>query len=237
MKVILSTEIDKLGNAGDLVSVKDGYARNFLIPRGLAIRANERNVNELRHQQRAMEARRGRLLAEAQEALVHVEKVDRIVMTRSCGPEGKLFGSVTTKDIVEALLNEYEVTIDKRQVALNTPIKTMGDFDVIIKLGQGVTGTVQVCVEPDEASAALVAKAKAAAALAAEKEDDRKAQEAAAAEAEEAAAVGAQEGDDAGDGDEIPEIVEEGAYQGETSSPEAVDTEEDAGDASSSDED
>jgi len=161
MKVILSAEIDKLGNAGDLVKVKDGYARNFLIPRGLAIRADERNVKQLQHNQRAMESRRVRLLADAESALKVVSSVGRIVVTKACGPDGKLFGSLTSRELCD-LLAEREVQVDKRQVVLNEPLKALGEFEVKVKLGQGVLGTVEVTIEPDEASAKLMAEAKAA---------------------------------------------------------------------------
>ncbi|HCP44493.1 MAG TPA: 50S ribosomal protein L9 [Deltaproteobacteria bacterium] len=160
MKVILSAEIDKLGNAGDLVKVKDGYARNFLIPRGLAIRADERNLKQLRHNQRAMESRRVRLLAEAEAALKVVSSVGRVVVTKACGPDGKLFGSLTSRELSD-LLAERDVQVAKRQVVLPEPLKALGDFEIPVKLGQGVMGTIEVTIEPDEASAKLMAEAKA----------------------------------------------------------------------------
>jgi len=165
MKVILSAEVENLGNAGDVVTVKSGYARNFLFPRGLAVRADERNTRQLAHDQRVMESRRKRLLAGAEAAAKQIDKVGRVVVVRSCGPEGKLFGSVTSMDIGAALA-ERSVTVDKRQIALSEPLKALGDFDVSIKLGQGVTVELKVSVEPDEASAELIAKAAAEAAAA-----------------------------------------------------------------------
>ena len=163
MKVILSEEVDNLGNAGDLVVVKPGYARNFLFPRGLAVRADERNLRQLEHNKRVMEARRRRLEEVAQAAAKQVDKVGRVVVVRSCGSEGKLFGSVTTMDIAAAL-TEREVEVDRRQIKLSEPLKALGDYDVQIKLGQGVAVTLKVSVEPDAASAELIAKAAAAAA-------------------------------------------------------------------------
>lgn len=160
MKVILSAEIDKLGNAGDLVKVKDGYARNFLIPRGLAIRADERNLKQLQHNQRAMESRRVRLLADAEAALKVVSSVGRVVVTKACGPDGKLFGSLTSRELSD-LLAERDVQVAKRQVVLPEPLKALGEFEIPVKLGQGVMGTIEVTIEPDEASAKLMAEAKA----------------------------------------------------------------------------
>jgi len=162
MNVILSEEVDNLGNAGDLVVVKPGYARNFLFPRGLAVRADKRNVRQMEHNQRVMEARRRRLEETAKAAAKQVDKVGRVVVVRACGSEGKLFGSVTSMDI-QAALKEREVEVARRQIKLSEPLKALGDFDVEIKLGQGVSVSVKVSVEPDSASADLIAKASAAA--------------------------------------------------------------------------
>ncbi len=158
MNVILREEVDNLGNAGDVVNVKPGYARNFLLPRGLAVRADQRNVKAFEHQKRALEARRTKLEAVAKEAAKGVEKIGRVVVNRACGVDGKLFGSVSNKDVAEALA-EKGVTIDRRQVLLGGALKELGDFDIEIKLGQGVKATVKVSVEPDAASAEAMAKA------------------------------------------------------------------------------
>lgn len=166
MRVILREEVDNLGNAGDLVSVKDGFARNFLLPRGLAVRADERNVKQLQHTQRAMEARRSRLEADARQGQKAIEDVGRVVVTKSCGAEGKLFGSVTSADIASGFAGRG-IEVTKRQVLLSEPLKQLGDFDVEIKLGQGLRATVKVSVEPDAASAELMAKAAAEKAVAA----------------------------------------------------------------------
>ena len=163
MKVILSAEVDNLGNAGDLVVVKPGYARNFLFPRGLAVRADELKLRQLEHSKRVMEARRRRLEDAAKADAKQVDKVGRVVVVRSCGAEGKLFGSVTSMDIAAAL-TEREVEVERRQIKLSEPLKALGDYDVDVKLGQGVAVTLKVSVEPDAASAELIAKAAAAAA-------------------------------------------------------------------------
>jgi large subunit ribosomal protein L9 len=160
MRVILREEVDNLGNAGDMVSVKDGFARNFLLPRGLAVRADERNVKALRHTQRAMEARRSKLEDEAKGSMKAIEDVGRVVVTKTCGAEGKLFGSVTSADIAAAF-GARNIEISKRQVLLTEPLKSLGDFDVEIKLGQGMRAGIKVSVEPDAASAELIAKAAA----------------------------------------------------------------------------
>jgi len=184
MKVILKEEIDNLGNAGDLVMVKDGYARNYLIPRQLAIRADERNLKELEHHRRGLERRRTKLKEAAMEVEKQVNGVDRIVEVRACGPDGKLFGSVTSKDLVEAV-KAAGVIIDRRQVQLRDPIKALGEHEVIVKLGQGHTATLQVSIEPDEASAQAIAdyaREAAAEKAAADREAARAAREAPAEE-------------------------------------------------------
>jgi large subunit ribosomal protein L9 len=192
MKVILKEEIDNLGNAGDLVMVKDGYARNYLIPRQLAIRADQRNVKELEHHQRALERRRVKLKAEAIELERQVSGVGRIVKIRACGPDGKLFGSVTSKELAETLA-EMGVHVAKRQIVLHDPIKQLGSTEVLVKLGQGHTSVLTVVVEPDEASAQAVAAAaaEAAAEKAAAEKAAAAAERRAAAEAAEQAAVDA----------------------------------------------
>jgi len=110
-----------------------------------------------------MLARRGRLEASARKQAKTVEEVGRVVVTRACGAEGKLFGSVTTRDIAAAFA-ERGIELDRRAVQLADPLKQLGDFDVSVKLGQGVMATVKVSVEPDAASAELIAQAAAAAA-------------------------------------------------------------------------
>jgi len=165
MKVILREEVENLGNAGDLVSVKPGFARNFLFPRSLAIRADERNVKALEHSRKTMERRRSKLATEAEGFAKTITDVGRVVVTKSCGPEGKLFGSVTTSEIA-SLLGERGVVVERRQIALNDPLKALGDYDVEVKLGQGVVAKLVVSVEPDAASMELISRAAAEAASA-----------------------------------------------------------------------
>ena len=158
MNVILREEVDSLGNAGDVVTVKPGYARNYLLPRGLAVRADERNVKSFAHQKRALEARRSKLEVSAKEAAAGVEKVGRVVVNRACGVDGKLYGSVSNKDVAEAIVARG-VEVERRQILLSGALRELGDYDVEIKLGQGVRATVKVSVEPDASSAEAMAKA------------------------------------------------------------------------------
>ena len=172
MRVILREEVAKLGNAGDVVEVKPGYARNFLLPRGLAVRADERNIKAFEHTKRKMAERRALLEAEAKKSGKRVAQVGRVVVNRACAVDGKLYGSVTPKDIAAAFA-ERGVEIDRKKIVLSEPLKQLGDFDVDVNLGQGVVETVKVSVEPDAASADAMAKASLEAARAqAETEGD-----------------------------------------------------------------
>lgn len=166
MKVILREEVDNLGNAGDLVQVRAGYARNFLFPRSLAVRADENNLAQLEHQKRVMEARRKRLEVAAKGLAGAIEKVGRIVIVRACGADKKLFGSVTAQDVANAVVLGG-AAVEKKAIELSEPIKGLGDFEVSVKAGQGIKVIVKVSVEPDPASADLIARSEAAAAAAA----------------------------------------------------------------------
>jgi large subunit ribosomal protein L9 len=132
MKVILNTAMDNLGKAGDIVNVKDGYARNFLLPRRIASEATINNVRALEHQKRIIA---DRLRKERKEFEVLAKKISEssVTIPVQVGEEGKLFGSVTNKDIAEALSREG-FHIDKRRIRLEDPIKEVGSFVIPINL-------------------------------------------------------------------------------------------------------
>lgn len=144
MQVILQDNIDNLGKVGDIVKVKPGYARNYLIPRGLAAEASTRNVSQLEHQKRAAEAKKGKIKAEA-EKLAKSFEAAKLVLPRQVGEEDKLFGSVTTMDI-EAGLRALGLAVDRRSIHLPEPIKTLGLHEVTIKVHPEVTAKVRVNV-------------------------------------------------------------------------------------------
>ncbi len=144
MKVILQDHVEKLGDVGDVVEVKDGYGRNFLIPRGLALLADERNVRRLEHQKRVTAARRAKLLAAAT-ALAERISTTHVSIKRAAGEEDKLHGSVTNNDIAKALADEG-IEIDKRSVLLAEPIKSIGAFTVPVKVHGSVEASVKVYV-------------------------------------------------------------------------------------------
>jgi large subunit ribosomal protein L9 len=144
MKVILRKNSDKLGNMSDVVSVKDGYARNYLIPRGIAYEATEgslRQLNEERTQQsRSVDKER----KQAEILAAQLEKIS-ITIKMKVGEEDKLFGSVTSQMIADTLL-EKEVKLDKRHIELEEPLKALGIYDVPVKLAGGVIGKIKVWI-------------------------------------------------------------------------------------------
>jgi large subunit ribosomal protein L9 len=147
VKLILREDVENLGKGGDLVEVKPGYGRNFLLPRGLAVAANPKNVRELEHQRRVADAKAAKLRGEAQAVAKRLADTP-IALKRKVGEQDKLYGSVTALDLVEALAARG-VRLDRRLVELPEPIKTVGDFEVPVKLHREVTGKVKVKVEAE----------------------------------------------------------------------------------------
>lgn len=148
MKVILTTEIDTLGLEGDTVNVAKGYARNYLIPQGFALEANMQNIKMMEMQKKKIDERRLKAKESAEQARNLIkEKV--ITITQKAGEEDKLYGSVTTMDIAEAM-EKADITIDRRKIILDKPIKSLGEYEVTIKLHPEVTGTIKVVVAPEE---------------------------------------------------------------------------------------
>ncbi len=144
MKVILRKDIDTLGKIGDVITVKDGYARNYLIPRNIAYVATDSNVKTL-EEEKKQQARRTEKEKKSSEALAaELEKIS-VTIKMKVGEEDKLFGSVTSQMIADAL-KEKNVTLDKRQIELEEPLKTLGIFDVNVKLAGGVAGKLKVWI-------------------------------------------------------------------------------------------
>lgn len=144
MRVILKQEVPSLGDAGDIVRVAGGFGRNYLIPRGLAIAASEGSVREAEHQQRVAGAIRRKRLAGARELAEKLEAT-AVSIRRETGDDDKLFGSVTNRDIIEALQAEG-LDVDRRQVTLAEPIKNIGLFTVPVRLHRDVTANIRVYV-------------------------------------------------------------------------------------------
>ncbi len=147
MKLILREDVQNLGKGGELVEVKPGYGRNFLIPRGLAVLANPKNIRDIEHQKAVATAKAAKLRASA-EALAKRLSETPVTLKRKVGEQDKLYGSVTAMDVAEALAARG-LQIDRRSIDLGEPIKTVGDFEVGVKLHSEVVGKVKVKVEPE----------------------------------------------------------------------------------------
>lgn len=147
MKVILQRSVDKLGHPGDIVEVADGYARNYLLPRGLAVKATRGGVKHVESLKRAHRARVDKARAEAEQLAARLAATPIRVQAR-VGEEGKLFGSVTASDIAEAILEQAGARIDRHDVHLEEPIRSVGTHEVRVHLFPGVDPVVTVQVEP-----------------------------------------------------------------------------------------
>ncbi len=147
MKLILREDVYNLGKGGELVEVKPGYGRNFLIPRGLAVLANPKNIREVEHQKAVAAAKAAKLKASA-EAVAKRLSDTPVSFKRKVGEQDKLYGSVTAMDIAEALAARG-VQIDRRAFDLSEPLKSLGEFEVGVKLHSDVVGKVKVKVEAE----------------------------------------------------------------------------------------
>lgn len=143
MKVILKQDVKGLGKKDEIVNASDGYAKNYLIPRGIAVEATSGNVNETVNKQKAAADKKQRELDTAKE---FASKLDGKVITikAKAGESGKLFGAISGKDIADAIKNQYKIDIDKKKINLSDPIKTAGEHKVEIRIYTGVITSVIV---------------------------------------------------------------------------------------------
>ena len=144
MNIILTEDVESLGTAGELLKVKDGYARNYLIPGGKAMMATTQNVKILEHQKQLVQSKLNKLKREAEQLAGKIKDISCTV-AKPVGEEDKIFGAVTTADIQTGLANEG-LTIDKRKILLEEPLKSLGIFTVPIKLHPEVTAQLKVWV-------------------------------------------------------------------------------------------
>ena len=145
MKVILQQDVRGQGKKGQMVEVAEGYARNFLLPRKLAVAATAANMNTMKMQEKARKAEEARLKAEA-EATVQQLKGAVVKLTAKAGANGKLFGAVTAKEIAEGLMTQHGIEVNKQKIVVEEPIKSFGSYQLKVKLGFEITGTVYVVV-------------------------------------------------------------------------------------------
>lgn len=146
MKVILQQDIKGKGKRGQMIEVSDGYARNYMLPRKLAVEANADNVNTMRMNDKAQQEKRQR---EREEAFAISNRMKEITVTvyAKGGGAGRLFGSVTTQEIADALQKEHGIALDKRKIVLEESIKTVGTYTVKCKLGYEITAELKVRIE------------------------------------------------------------------------------------------
>ena len=145
MKVVLLADVKGQGKKNDIVTVSDGYARNFLFPRKLAVEADAKILNEIKGREDSL---RHKIEVETAEAKAVAAKMDTLLVkiTASSGADGRLYGSITAKDIADHLAKEYGITVDKRKIQLSDPIRAYGKYDLDVKLYTDVTAKVHVLV-------------------------------------------------------------------------------------------
>ncbi len=143
MKVILLDNIKGVGKKDEVINASDGYARNFLFPKKLAVEANSENMSKLKAKQDANQYKKSQ---EKEEAQKQAEKLKNILLKIAVksGENGRIFGSITSKEIADSLKEQYKIEVDKKKIDLKEPIKTLGSFNVSIKLYEGVVGNLKI---------------------------------------------------------------------------------------------
>lgn len=147
MEVILKEDIANLGKIGEVVRVRDGYARNYLLPRGLVLIANKKNLKTFEHQKKVVTDQKQKIMRQAQSVADQLTGVALVIAMR-VGEEGRLFGSVTNIQIEKAL-KAKGLNVERRKIHLNEPIKTTGDYEVPVRLAADVTVPLRVSVVPE----------------------------------------------------------------------------------------
>lgn len=146
MQVILTRDVKGQGKKGQMVNVSDGYARNFLLPKGYATEATKSNINDLKGKKESLEFKIKTETEEAQK-ISELMKEIQVNMKAKAGENGKLFGSITSKDVADALTQQHHIKLDKKKFVMPDGIKTLGVTEVTVKLYTGITGVLKVNVE------------------------------------------------------------------------------------------
>ena len=144
MKIILKEDVKSIGSMGQIIDVADGFARNYLVPRGLAVEANVKNIKSLEHEKRVIQEKAKKIKNQAQDFAGKISGMTVLIKAKA-GEEGKLFGSVTTMDVAEQLKNEG-IDIDKKKISLEEPIKRLGSYSVKVKVHPEISAEVNVQV-------------------------------------------------------------------------------------------
>lgn len=152
MKVVLSEHVENLGDRGQVVSVAPGYARNYLLPRRLALEATAANLKAVEQQRKVWAVKEAKEVGEAEALAARLGALE-LTVTKKAGESGTLYGSVTSSELAE-LLEARGIVVDRRRIVLDEPIKSVGTYEVPIKLHRQVTGSVRVLVGSQDAQAA-----------------------------------------------------------------------------------
>jgi len=160
LKVILTKYYEKLGDVGDIVEVKSGYANNYLIPNGVALPATMGNINQMELVKKAAIKVEARNIKEAEDLAGKLGALEVTFIVKT-GEEGKLYGSITNKDIAEKIFEDRKIEIDRKKIDMQEHIKELGEYDIELKLYKEVKSSVKVKVEPDEESKELIEAHKA----------------------------------------------------------------------------
>jgi large subunit ribosomal protein L9 len=158
MKLLLKEDVDGLGFCGDEVEVKDGYGRNFLIPKGKALLATPNNLKAFNHQKRVVQGKVTKVIAAAQAVADEIGKVTCLVK-KKVGDTGKMFGSVTAQEVAD-LLKGQGVEVDRRKIQIAEPIKKAGEYKIPVKLHSEVTAEIKLVVEGEQEAAEVAAPAE-----------------------------------------------------------------------------
>ena len=150
MQVILKKDVQNLGEAGELVNVKDGYARNFLIPKNFAEVATEGALKNREQNLARIQAKQEKLHQEALAKAAEIEKLGQLELSAKAGESGKLFGTITTKKLCEELKEKANIEVDRKTVSLNAPINKVGEFTMLIKLTSKVRTELKIVVTASE---------------------------------------------------------------------------------------
>ena len=145
MKVVLLADVKGQGKKNEVINVSDGYARNFLLPRKLAVEADAKVMNEIKGRE---ESQKHKIEVETAEAKALAAKLDTILVkiTATSGADGRLYGSITAKDVADNLQKDYAITVDKRKIQLSDPIRAYGKYDLDVKLYTDIVGKIHVLV-------------------------------------------------------------------------------------------
>jgi large subunit ribosomal protein L9 len=150
VKIILREHVEHLGERGEIVTVAPGYARNYLLPKGLALKATPGNLKQIELRRRAWDAAESREVADAERIAARLAEVE-LSVTKKAGESGTLYGSVTSAEVADLLAAEG-IEVDRKKIVLDEPIKSLGSFEVKIRLHRKVVGQIKLQVAPEEAA-------------------------------------------------------------------------------------